>query len=348
MPNSDDDEDDPSWKEIQLVRTLTSQESKALHAQLHKLLLAASSSQQQLQQHRPPVKKDVNDLLDYIISVVKNQKSVHYCRQELALVTMEPALMAFCPPNVARRVAKTIATFVQNINAMVAALNAALNAVDSTGVSKGVLNSVKEWREWLGNEGDDRRRRFHPMENRVHGGHFELAFSGEYGSTFNRRDAEYMVECLRVLLPMEIINPQKQTALYFAGDGISNETCAVICNFLQQPDAHLTTFLLGHLPPEQYRRVLESLHNNPSVKELHLSFIDGVNGGLPVSEMLRHKTDLVALVVHDLSYGIQDILLVFAVDMRTCKHWNSANAILVMNSPACLSKPSGMLATFLH
>jgi hypothetical protein len=288
MPNNDDDEDDPSWKEIQLVRKLTSQESKALHAQLYNLLLAASSSQQQQQQqHRPPVEQDVNDLLDYIISVVKNQKSVHYCRQELALMTWETP---FCPPNVAHRMAKTIAAFVQKINAMVAALK----AVDSTGVSNSMLSWVKKWLEWHENEGPSQVGGSYGWLTAR--GQFKLDFSSRNGATVDRRDAEYMVECLRVVLPMEIIIPQKQTALCLEGSSISREAFAVICNFLQQPDAHLTTFILGHLPPEQYRRVLESLHNNASVKELHLhSDNSHIDGGLPVSEMLRNKTDLVIL-----------------------------------------------------
>jgi hypothetical protein len=46
----------------------------------------------------------------------------------------------------------------------------------------------------------------------------------------------------------------------------------------------------GCVPQQQIRRLLEALHTNRSVKELHLHHLDNVDASW-IADLLQHKTD---------------------------------------------------------
>jgi hypothetical protein len=128
-----------------------------------------------------------------------------------------------------------------------------LNAVDSTGVSKYMIDKVKTWREWLEFEDDEQWLRFY----------FCLDYLGCHNdSRTSRRDAEYVVECLRVVLCLENNNPRKTTMMSLAAGGLTDEAISVLCHFLQQPNNTRGLMVLRLHSREgredQYRRLLES------------------------------------------------------------------------------------------
>jgi hypothetical protein len=180
---------------------------------------------------------------------------------------------------------------------------ASLNDVDSTGVCQHVIGRVKEWRDWLLLEDheDDKRRR----------DEFCSCLSTmTAGLSVNQRDAEYIVECLRVVGAMgNSSNPySKTTVLRFVGNP-SDAAIDVVCRFLRDPNNNSAnknflplalTFADG---TEQYRRVLEALHGtNRSVKELDILNLHDFDAAL-----LQHKTDFVALRFRHCGFCMTDM-----------------------------------------
>jgi hypothetical protein len=105
----------------------------------------------------------------------------------------------------------------------------------------------------------------------------------------NHRDAEYSVECLQVLLQQERI--AQRTTLSLSSDNISYEAVEVFGGFLRETPCRLQATHLLFLPRRQFRRLLESLHTNRSVKELCIQGLQDNEAALWIADLLRHKTD---------------------------------------------------------
>jgi Leucine Rich repeat len=129
------------------------------------------------------------------------------------------------------------------------------------------------------------------------------------------RDAEYIVQCLRAVLPLESSRrnaQEKAVQLFLNGNGTPDEALAVFCDFLQQPQQPNNCFFslrLGQMPPLQFRRLLESLRHNTSVKELALHSLREDDVALCGTEVLQHKTDFIALRLWNCRFRIADIPL---------------------------------------
>jgi hypothetical protein len=77
------------------------------------------------------------------------------------------------------------------------------------------------------------------------------------------RDAEYIVECMCMLLQDETF--ARRMVLLLDNDGFSDAAIAVFCGFLRLTTCHFRALWLRDLPPRQTRRLLEALHTNRSV-----------------------------------------------------------------------------------
>jgi hypothetical protein len=115
---------------------------------------------------------------------------------------------------------------------------ASLIAVDSNAVRQETIDAVERFRLTL----------------RIH-----MAVS--------RRDAFYVVECLRILLQQAII--AQTMLLWLQNDDISDEAIDVFAGFLRETTppchlpCHLHSLLLLSLPSQQIRRLLEAFANQP-------------------------------------------------------------------------------------
>jgi hypothetical protein len=79
---------------------------------------------------------------------------------------------------------------------------AAVNGVDCTGVRQKAIDEVKKWRDWLlENEDGDRQQYEHGVEIQQQQQQHRYFWCFPFDCT--RRDAEYMVQCLRMFLPLE-------------------------------------------------------------------------------------------------------------------------------------------------
>ena len=151
-----------------------------------------------------------------------------------------------------------------------------LNAVNSNGVRRDVIRKVEYFRKCQEDQATDGN----PPR-------FWLTVDMPAGA----RDAEYIVECLLVLLRQERIAAERG-GLYLDHDGISDAAIDVFAGFLRETPCLLHSLLLESLPPRQVRRLLEALHNNRSVKNLITGNIKEIEGISRIANLLRHKKDL--------------------------------------------------------
>jgi hypothetical protein len=160
-----------------------------------------------------------------------------------------------------------------------------LSAVNSNGVCRQVIAAVEHFRERL--EGPTI-----VVDRQV------LIWLG-FNWKVLQRDAEYIVECLRVLLQQEWIAKRSGLSLlnlYTPYGGISDGAIDVFCGFLRATTCRLQTLWFhDFLPLRQVRRLLEALYTNRSVKALRIHGLKGDEGALWVADLLRHKIDFTAL-----------------------------------------------------
>jgi hypothetical protein len=124
--------------------------------------------------------------------------------------------------------------------------------------------------------------------------------------TFNRRvsqrDAEYIVECVRLLLVVV-----QAMALSLDDYEISDEAIEVFGRFLSET-SQLHTLFLWELPPRQIRRLLDSLHTNRSVKKLFVRKLQDNEGALWFADLLRRKTNFTELRLYHCRFPFTQIL----------------------------------------
>jgi hypothetical protein len=185
----------------------------------------------------------------------------------------------------------------------------ALNAIDSTGVSHSEILRMKEWRRRL---------------------LLEESIYIQVGADTFQRDAEYIVQHLQAVLfivPRPEEEEEKEDGIVIPNDArprktlvlsflftrgsLTDEAITVFCTFLQSAANNNNNNNAQHslqvrlsgiakdLPHLQLRRLLKALHTNTFVKELEIFDCndDDVCGW--ISNMLKHKTDLV-----DLSFAV--------------------------------------------
>jgi hypothetical protein len=171
-----------------------------------------------------------------------------------------------------------------------------LSAVNSNGVHRDVIDAVELFR----------RRQEDPTHN-----HHQRRCLSIYEAVL-QRDAEYIVECLRVLLQQERIAERGIFALCSncGVDGtISDGAIDIFAGFLREMPCQLQAlYLLEDLPPPQVRRLLEALHTNRSVKALRISSLKGDEGALWVADLLRHKADFTELGFYWCRFSFTQIL----------------------------------------
>lgn len=133
------------------------------------------------------------------------------------------------------------------------------------------------------------------------------------------RFAVFAVDELQRILPLERDNnnnnhspsaiPQRHTGLLLHGQNrFHDDAVEVFCNYLRQPTCELTALDLCQLPRQQYRLLLQALHHNTSVKELHVHWRRNDVGIVGIIELLRMKTDFEALCLYSSCFCISQIL----------------------------------------
>jgi hypothetical protein len=139
-------------------------------------------------------------------------------------------------------------------------MSSSLAAVNSNGVHERVIEVVESRRERLERLNDDEQPHYHCWLE-LHEWHVEQV---------EQRDAQFTVECLQLLLQQERIAERATFCLY--NHHISDAAMDVFCGFLRETSpCHLQSLgLASNLLPRQFRRLLEALHTNRSVKELHI------------------------------------------------------------------------------
>lgn len=144
-----------------------------------------------------------------------------------------------------------------------------MERLDAPGVSPRVIRKLQRWIDESGNSEQ------------------EEGYWLEFDAQISRRDAVYIVDCLREFLPQ--LN--SGTLLLLGEDEISDQAIDVFCGFLNE-DLLLPGLCLWNLPRTQFRRLLEALHPNTSVRYLCIGLVDGNEGGLSIADLLTHKSNL--------------------------------------------------------
>jgi hypothetical protein len=164
-----------------------------------------------------------------------------------------------------------------------------LNDVDSNGVSQEVLGRMENFRAWRIDHPNYTRS---PATRPFYKLTLDIAMS--------QRDAEYIVECLRLLLRQEAI-AQRRFALSLDDNGISDSAIDVFGDFLRETtmQCHLRFLHLCSLPPRQIRRLLAALRSNRSVKTLCIDDETRRDneGASWIADVLRHKTDFTCISI---------------------------------------------------
>jgi hypothetical protein len=109
----------------------------------------------------------------------------------------------------------------------------------------------------------------------------------------SRRDAEYIVECLRLIL---VAHPGMVLCLAYGE--ISDLAIGVFGRFLRETHCHLHDIWSWNLPDQQTRRLLAALHTNRSVKKLCIYKLLDNEGASWSANLLLHKTDIAYLHFH--------------------------------------------------
>jgi hypothetical protein len=147
-----------------------------------------------------------------------------------------------------------------------------LAVVNSSGVRQQVIDEL------------ERFQRYHENPANV-----QRSFMPNVNMTVHYRDAQYIVECMRILLQQERI--AQKSILYLLNDGISDEAIDVFVGFLRDTPCQLHTLDWWNLPPQQVRRLLEALHTNRSVKKLVIGNLQSNDAAFWITDLLRHKKD---------------------------------------------------------
>jgi hypothetical protein len=110
----------------------------------------------------------------------------------------------------------------------------------------------------------------------------------------------------------QILQPPKQrrrTGLLLHGQNrFHDDAVQMFCQYLRQPTCELTALSLCQLPRPQYRLLLEALHDNASVKELHVHWRRNDVGIEGMIELLSKKTDFEALCFHSSCFCLSQVL----------------------------------------
>jgi hypothetical protein len=167
----------------------------------------------------------------------------------------------------------------------------ALNGVDSNGVDQYVIDKLVEFLEGLEEEEEGDPAPSHLLH---------------IGMTVGQRDAEYIVECVRVLLTTH----QPLICLILDAGDISDVAIDVFGRFLREttPPCRLHSLYLNNLPPLQVDRLLAALHTNRSVTQLGLCSLEGNEGAAWIADLLRQKTDFTHLTLGHCCFSFTQIL----------------------------------------
>jgi hypothetical protein len=177
--------------------------------------------------------------------------------------------------------------FIQDLN---------MNEVDSNGVSQQVIDRIEQFRQQWQQEAP-------PFAVDPHG---EFLFMD---MTNHQRDAEYVVECLRLFLPRDDGRIEQQATFCLANPDISDQALDVFAGFLRdETPRNLETLYLSGLQPQHFRRLLSSLYTNRSVKNLRIDCLRDHEGASWIADLLRHKTDFTAVRFHDCRLPFTQIL----------------------------------------
>ena len=122
----------------------------------------------------------------------------------------------------------------------------------------------------------------------------------------NQLDAEYIVECMRILLQDETIPERAQLA--FNSGGISDGAIGVFGRFLRETTCHLQGLTVWELPSQQIRRLLVALHTNRSVKELSICELQDDECGSWIADLSRHKQDFTEILLSKSRFPLTQIL----------------------------------------
>jgi hypothetical protein len=223
---------------------------------------------------------------------------------------------------------------------------ASLAAVDSNGVSRPVIDEVERFRAVR----DDPNAARYPV----------IPFVLNMG--IDQRNAEYIVECMRILLQHEMI--AGKTMLFLDRVEISDEAIAVFGQFLRETPCPLRALgLWDDLPPRQVHRLLEALHTNRSVKELRIfNLQQDDDAASRIADLLRHKTDSTVLDLRSCRLSFAQIfpLLRGQPHLKTlmfCICRTNSNGSLLFNDPECtqlfvdnvlLSPPPTLQTLYFH
>jgi hypothetical protein len=193
-----------------------------------------------------------------------------------------------------------------------------LAAVDSSGVSQVVIDGVAgQFRRYLENPANTNGARWRHLTVNM---------------TVHQRDAEYIVECMRILQHTEI------NSLLFSDGNISDEAVDVFGGFLRQTLCPVRVLWLWNLPPRQFRRFLEALHTNRSVKELCISSLKGDEGASWIADLLRYKRNFTDIYLSVCCFPFTQIFPLLrgqsaltGLTLNGCSISNSSNAICLFN-----------------
>jgi hypothetical protein len=122
----------------------------------------------------------------------------------------------------------------------------------------------------------------------------------------HQRDAEYIVECLEVLLRQQRIIERNDLSL--CNEKFSHDAIDVFCRFLRKTECLLHSLYLATLPPRQARSLLEALHTNRSVKKLVICNLQDDDAALWIADLLRCKTDFTSLYFSFFRFPLMQIL----------------------------------------
>jgi hypothetical protein len=168
---------------------------------------------------------------------------------------------------------------------------ASLNDIDSNGMSQQVIDAVEQFRVERGDPTNTNHRILLT---------FDMAVS--------QRDAEYIMECLRILLQDET-SINQATSLSLDDCNISDETIEVFGQFLSETSSSpFRVLYVWKLPPGQVRRLLAALHTNTSVKQLCICMLRDDIGASWIADLLRHKTDFRHLHLDQCRFPVTNIL----------------------------------------
>jgi hypothetical protein len=155
----------------------------------------------------------------------------------------------------------------------------------------------------------------------------------------SQRDAEYIVECLRILLQEERIAQTMVLSLNF--DEISDQAIDVFARFFRESHCHLHALCLWNLPPRQARHLLAALRTNRFVKKLYICKLRDDNGASWIVDLLRHKTDFTHVRFYRCGFPFTQILPLLghgqpnltSLAFDDCRISSSSNGLNLFSDP---------------